>query len=160
MNIIKVLASFGVVSLSACTNYMPVESEPVPVGFIQSFDTERVTSTNPTTIRTFIRDADDNRVEVQASCTFTAQEFRAEVMTPSVVLLPTIKSPPSNLLVRCEGAERIGQLTLEPSLPDAQVITGAGLGAALVTGLISAAASSAADNWTYADSGLINMDLR
>lgn len=153
--------TLGCLMLAGC-NYAPIETDPVLPVYNTGFDTSRVVSNQNLTVRTFVRDADDKRVEVAgASCRATSREMSAEFISPSILVVPEIKSAPSNLIIQCTDGTRLAQQTVVPSLIDDTYAYIGNLAADLFVSVVSASIQAAVDNWSYVHSGsLVNIDLQ
>jgi hypothetical protein len=151
---------FAVLFFAACVpvDYAKITSPAKPMSVLGTADKTRLTGkTQEIEIRTVTKGADGKMKEVTgAACSLTSDELRGAVVTPQKAIAPTFKQRaeyadrglPSGIVVDCKAGALKGRAINIASEKQGGVVTGGGLGVALVSIAVSAAiATSTPWDW-------------
>jgi hypothetical protein len=138
-------------ALSACaTPRLEIVQPPVSAGVIQGVSTQRIANSTQMTVRT-LTVQDGETVEVSGlSCNLRSDELSANFTSPAYVNVPRFvqsarfanRGRPTPLLIRCEGGELTGVVSVDGEDKRIGTATNAGIGGAILTTLVTAAVAS------------------
>lgn len=150
----------SLVALAACVpvEYAKITAPAQPLSVLASVNKDRLTGkTQEIEIRTVTKGADGKLKEVTgAKCRLTSDDLRGEVVTPQKVVVPTFKQRaefadrglPSGLVADCTAGKLMGRAVSIATEKQGGVVTGGGVGLAIVSIAVSAAvATSTPWNW-------------
>jgi hypothetical protein len=140
----------GAIALSACTQQLEITQPNVNAGLLPGVDPARFTSYRTTEIRTYTQQG-GNQVEIRNQvCALRSDEVAARVITPVRVDLPRFvqsgsfdnRGRPSPLQISCEADGLQGAETVFAQDKEITTATGAGMGGAILTTVVSGAVAS------------------
>ncbi|MEP4197621.1 MAG: hypothetical protein ABJL99_18515 [Aliishimia sp.] len=153
------ICTAAIVGLSGCMAPIKITSEPVAASLTSPALQERLSpNTMKMTVRAFTPKTDEAPgAEVAgAKCTLVSDELRATVITPQEVILPRFKQRaaaenrglPGSLVITCTAGELKGKSIVTAQAKQVGTAVNAGLGAAILTTLVTAAVATATP-WQY-----------
>ena len=141
------LSAAVLLTLTACTPKLPIETDPQRVTYTSAKVREAAREASMMTVRTLIK-PDPNASAVQevagVPCVIEGTGFKAQIISPAQVLMPTFTGAADNVEVVCENSAIKGTKVVKPFNETLRKINASSSGQTTLLGAIVVSAITAA----------------